>query len=207
MAAILLNAAYVFLLGSTFVRGLNWLRALLIGGALCFIAFGAVEGIRSMVVWNVAIGSLHLFRLARDLQQQHSVSLSEDEVQMRDEFLPAMGDFDFNLLWKLGGRAVYDHETIIEAGSAPSTVSLVLDGTALVERNGEVVRGLRRGALVGEMSFVSGNLANATVRADAPLTVHQWHQQDLASLSQVRPTCARGLERLISEDLVLKVRA
>lgn len=205
--AVILNAAYVMLLGSTFTRTVSWLRVMLTLGAACFVAYGAFEGIRSMVAWNVAIGGMHLFRLLRDYSQQRRVDLSSDEQAMRDELLPGLSDFDFNLLWALGEKASYHDQVIIGAGSQPTTVSVVLDGTALIERNGELIRGVRRGGLLGEMSFVSGEPAGVSVRSSETVVVHQWRQKDLESLRQVRPACARAVDQMITRDLAAKARA
>lgn len=206
-SALILNAAYVILLGSTFTRTVSWLRVMLTLGAVGFVVYGAFEGIKSMVAWNVAIGGMHLARLLRDHHQQRQVQLTPAEQTIRDEFLPTLSDFDFNLLWAMGERSEHTDEVMIAAGSRPTTVSIVLDGTALIERNGEVIRGVRRGGLLGEMSFVSGELAGVSVRAKQTLVVHQWRQQDLESLAQVRPVCARAVEQMIGRDLAAKARA
>jgi len=205
-AVLVLNAAYVALMASTFTRTLVWLRAMLVLAAIAFIIFGTIESIPSMVAWNIAIGSMHLFRILRDYRQQHRVSLSPEEGAMRDEFFPALSDFDFHLLWCMGKQVQFDRQVVIERGSLPDTVSLVLDGTATVESNGVITRGIRRGGLLGEMSFVSGLPADVDVLATSPLLVQQWDQRQLASLDQLHPASARAFRQLLSRDLVAKAR-
>lgn len=205
-SALILNAAYVMLVGSALTRTVSWLRVMLTLGSVAFVVYGAIEGIKSMVVWNIVIGAMHLVRLVRDHLQQRAVELTPGEEQARDEFLPDLSDFDFNLLWAMGEQVDYRDEVVILAGSLPSTVSVVLEGTALIERTGELIRGVRRGGLLGEMSFVSGEPAGVSVRVEKPLTVHQWRQRDLESLAQLRPACARAVERMIARDLAAKTR-
>jgi hypothetical protein len=205
-AELILNVAYVLLLGSTFARTVSWLRIMLAAGAVAFVVFGAIEGITSMVVWNIAIGGMHVVRLLRDYRQQRSVQLTPREQLIRDEFLPDLNDFDFNLLWAMGEQATYSDEILIASGTQPTTVSIVLEGTALIERNGELIRGVRRGGLLGEMSFVTGEPAGVSVCTKQVLTVHEWRQRDLESLAQLRPGCARAMERMIARDLAAKTR-
>jgi hypothetical protein len=102
LAVLILNAAYVALLASTFTRAVVWLRAMLVLAAIAFILYGSLELILSMVLWNIAIGSMHVFRIARDYRQQRSVLLTLDEAATRDEFFLSLGDFDLHLFWCMG---------------------------------------------------------------------------------------------------------
>ena len=206
VAVLILNAAYVALLASTFTRTLIWLRAMLVLAAIAFIAYGTVESIPSMVIWNIAIGSMHLFRIVRDYRQQNSVALSDEEAAIRDEFFSELADFDFHMLWCMGASATITDEVVIHRGELPTVVSLVLDGTATIERNGVVERGVRRGGLLGEMSHVSGRPAEVTVTARGTLHLHQWDQRQLASLEQVHPASARAFRQLMTQDLAAKAR-
>ena len=206
LAVLVLNAAYVALLASTFTRTVVWLRCMLVLAAIAFIIYGSIESIRSMVLWNIAIGSMHAYRIVRDYRQQRSVQLDSIESAARDEFFPALGDFDFHMLWCMGTEVAYQDQTVIHAGTRPQTVSLVLEGTARIESQGVVTRGIRRGGLLGEMSFVSGRNAEVDVVARGPLVVRQWDQRQLSSLDQVHPASARAFRDLMSRDLVVKAR-
>lgn len=177
---------------------------LLIAGAVCFITFGAIEQIWSIVIWNVVIGGIHTVRLVRDIANARGVDLTHEEAQIRDQLFPGASDFDFNMLWALGREVTYVDVSVIERGSLPETVSLVLDGVVHIRRDGETLRHLRRGALLGEMSFVTGEEAAVDVVADGNLLVHEWEQRNLISLAQANPPSARALEGLISKDLAAK---
>lgn len=207
LADIVLNLSYIALLGSTFTRTVNWLRVLLVIGAIFFVIYGSMQGIRSMIVWNIAIGGMHLVRLLRDLAAQRAVELSADEIEVRDAYFPDLRDFDFGVLWAMGTPVSYADEPVIEEGSLPTFVLMVLRGHLAIERNGDVVRGVRRGGLVGEMSFVSGQAADVRVLARGDVTGHLWDQRQLASLEQVNPASSRAFRAHIERDLVAKARA
>ena len=207
IAVIVLNFAYIALLASTFTRNLTWLRVALVVASIAFAVFGVLEDILSIVLWNIAIGASHLFRIVRDYRQQHSVKLTAKEQTERDEFFPELSDFDFHLLWCMGRDVHYEGQALLHAGKLPDTVSLVLEGTVVVEGNqGEALRNLNRGALVGEMSYISGTSAGHDVRAQGAVAVKQWDQRQLASLDRLHPASARAFQELISLDLVAKAR-
>lgn len=201
---VVLNLAYIALLAAAFTRTLGRLRILLIAGAMCFVTFGLFEQIWSIVVWNVLIGGIHTVRLVRDYAAARSVRLTTAEAEIRDQMFPGTNDFDFNMLWALGTEVTYSDATVITRGSLPDTVSLVLDGVVHIRRDQETLRHLRRGALVGEMSFVTGEEAAVDVIADGTLVVHQWEQRNLAALGRTHPPSASAMEELISRDLAAK---
>lgn len=205
LAVILINGAYVVLLGSTFTRTLNWLRLALISGSVLFIAYGLLEGIRSMVIWNLVTGTLHTTRIIKDLRARRSVALTAEEAVIRDQSFPGLDDFDFNALWSLGRPYNADGTAFIEQGSSPDHVMLLMTGQVRVERDGGVIGTLGRGSLVGEMSFASGDPANASVIADGPVSMHGWTQRDLGMLAQLNPASARAFDGLMARDLTAKV--
>lgn len=201
---IVVNLAYVALLSAAFTKTLGRLRLLLIAGATGFVAFGLIEQIWSIVIWNLLIGGIHTFRFVRDLLAARSVHLDSGESAVRDRIFPGVSDFDFNMLWSLGEEVTYDTTQVIARGSVPDTVSLVMDGVVHIKRDGETLRHLRSGALLGEMSFVTGDEAAVDVVADGRLVVHQWDQRSLKSLGRTHPPSLRVLEALISKDLAAK---
>ena len=135
------------------------------------------------------------------------MKLTAKEQTERDEFFPELSDFDFHLLWCMGRDVHYEGQALLHAGELPDTVSLVLEGTVVVEGNqGEALRNLNRGALVGEMSYISGTSAGHDVRAQGAVAVKQWDQRQLASLDRLHPASARAFQELISLDLVAKAR-
>lgn len=204
LAAIILNGAYVAFVGSAYTRTLAWLRVLLIIGGGLLIVFGAMEQIWPMVGWNIVIVSSHIARIIGERRAQNSVQLTAAESALRDEVFPEMSDFDFNLLWSMGSTVAYDDELMIAEGSRPHTVSLVTEGLVAIEKSGETKRGLRRGALIGEMSFVSGAVAAVDVLAKGPVMVQQWDQRQLTSLDQAHPPSAKAFRELVARDLANK---
>lgn len=203
---VILNVAYVALLASTFTRTVTRLRLLLIAGGVCFIAFGVAIDNVSMVVWNIVTTSLHTYRVIKEEAAKRSVTLTADEAALHQELFPNLSAFDFNLLWRLGRTVEHAHGPIIAAGQTPDFVALVLSGYAEIWKRDERIRVLQRGALLGEMSFASGLPAAVEVRAHGQLVVHEWKQQDLRSLDQLRPAAARAIRDYVSGDLAAKAR-
>lgn len=204
-ADLILNLAYVLLIGGGLTRNILWLRTMLLLAAFGFITYGLVQDIPSMVAWNIVTGGLHGSRIVRTLRTRKLVALTASEAQIRDWLFPGMSEFDFNILWSMGAEVTYSEAMLIEQGTVPTTVSVITDGEVSVARDGEIFKRLGVGLLVGEMSFVSGEPAHASVIADDVVVVRQWNQRQLASLDQVHPQSAKAFQSLMTRDLVRKV--
>lgn len=207
LAAIFLNGAYVAFVGSAYTRTLAWLRVLLIIGSGSLIVYGTFEKIWPMVIWNVIIITSHLVRIVTEQRAQRSVKLNAAEAEMRDALFPGLADYDFHLLWSMGKTVGFHDSVIIADGSQPGLVSVLIDGVVTIDKAGETRRGLRKGALIGEMSFVSGSPAAVDVVAKGVVTVHQWDQRQLLSLDQAHPPSAKAFRDLITRDLASKAHA
>ncbi len=196
----------MFLLSAAFTRTVGRLRMLLISGSISFVAYGFVVGLWSMVVWNSVIGGINCYRLARMMLASRAISLTSEEREIRDDYFPGTTDFDFNALWGMSRVVVHDSTTVIEAGTRPDTVSMVVEGSLEIRRAGAIEREIGRGALVGEMSYVSGDPASVDVVAVGPVMVREWDQRHLRALEQTQPAASKALDQLISRDLAAKAR-
>ena len=72
--------------------------------------------------------------------------------------------------------------TIVYERSKMDRILLVVDGSASVLIGKNKVAQLKNGDLIGEMSFLSGHVATATVRSDDLTTYLVWDQQELRNL-------------------------
>ena len=82
---------------------------------------------------------------------------------------------------------------------------LILEGRASVDVGGSEVGLLQRGDLVGEMSFLSGAPATATVRPLGAVRVREWDQRTLRTLETLNPTAAAAMRKRIQDNLAHKL--
>ncbi len=205
MSVLILNLAYLALVSSTFFRRVLWLRAMLVAGAIGFVAYGAINGITSMVVWNIIIGVLHGRQLLRFVLARRAVELSEEDERLRVALFPRLDRFDFHSLWSMGIDDEFVDVRLTVAGQPSHAVYLILDGIVEVRAGEAVVAELGPGALVGEISFVADGVASADTFTIGRVRVREWDQTRLATLDQLNPTAARALQLYIGQDLAKKL--
>ncbi|MFK7917013.1 MAG: cyclic nucleotide-binding domain-containing protein [Ilumatobacter sp.] len=204
LSTVVINVAYISLFASTFMRTVPRLRMFLVAAAICFIVFGSMVGNWSMVAWNVLTGLMNSRQLVIHAQQRRAMVLSAEDESFRNRWFGDLDAFDFASLWSMGEDVSMCDERIVHAGQHHASTSLILDGGIEVRRHGTTVQ-LGPGALIGEMSLVSGDLATADVDAVGPVRLRQWSDQRLHTLDALNPKAGRAFHRFVEQDLTVKV--
>lgn len=205
MATIILNCAYVALVSASFARSLLWLRGVLVVAAVFLIAYGLVEDIASMVLWNIAIGGSHAIRLARDVLDRRRSRLDDQTKWIGERVFPGLEEHDLFALWSAGADRLGRDIPITVQGTPNSTVSLIIDGHVKVHRDRIPLAGLGPGDLVGEMSFAAEKTASADAAADGPVWLRCWSGEAIADLGKAHPLAARAFHQRVEQDLANKL--
>lgn len=204
-ATIVLNFAYVALVSSTFTRRILWLRGALVVAGVLFVIYGLMTSNWTMVFWNSVTSTLHGAQAVRYVQSRREVRLSDSDAQIRNSWFSDVEPFDFQTLWTMGETLDYVDGVLAVEGQQQARMMMILEGTALVDVSGEQVGHLQRGDLVGEMSFLRGTPATATVTSQGRLVVREWDQDRLRTLDHLNPAAAAAMRRRIQENLADKL--
>ncbi len=82
---------------------------------------------------------------------------------------------------------------------------LIYNGIAGVEAGGRKITELKDGDFIGEISFIKGGVATATVRATEPTKYLIWSKANLKQLLKSNPSMSFALQKVISTDVVEKL--
>jgi CRP-like cAMP-binding protein len=103
-------------------------------------------------------------------------------------------------------RAFSPGTALTHEGKRVDELVLICDGQAAVETHGNVVAHLRGGAFVGEMAFVSGNPASATVTVEQPTRAFVFDIEKLRKLVDADDLVAVAIHRVVGRDLAQKLK-
>ncbi len=143
-----INLAYVALLLGAFNRSLQRVRVLLVVAALFFIAYGTIQGIGSMVLWNFVIGGLNLYRLLAGIRGEGRVALSAGQDTIRRQFFSTASPDDFLRFWERGhDMTCVDGPLPISEDPAQEVLLIVRGGVARLS-NGMPIQVLGPGAII-----------------------------------------------------------
>ena len=157
---------------SYWVRDEIWLRSLLIlsfATGLIYNAMPPVGPLWLVLFWLAVYVVIKVFRIGTKLAESRNVKLNEEEAELHDTVFPEFTPVEFAKLMRMGAwKNVAVGATLTTQGQPVAEVMVVQSGHLSVEVDGKSVNTLKDGEIVGEMSFIGGNHASATVRALTP---------------------------------------
>lgn len=138
--------------------------------------------------------------------ERRSISFSEEEQELYRTIFQRFDPVKFLKLMRLGewGTAKPGVEVATQ-GEALHDLKLIYNGEVAVEQDGNEIAQSRDGTLVGEMSFIQGGYATATVRALRPTCYVSWPKDELRKLLKRNPTMDLAMQTVFSVDLMHKL--
>lgn len=157
---------------------------------------------KSLLILSTTWGVFRYYYLRRQLY------FSSIEKNIKNRNFAYFSDVEFKTVLSLG---VFRHftpgEMLIENCEQVGRLFLLVSGAVVITElsHDDVI--LQPGQFIGEMSFLSGNLASGTaVVAGEGCQCLYWMQSDLAALEHIEPGLYRKLHDCFSIDVVQKLR-
>lgn len=203
------HASFILVATSFLLRDILLLRLVAIVAGFSGIAF-AYGGLPTtnwiVIAWQcafIAINAAWSFKLIRE---RRGIRFSEEEKELYQTMFRAFAPFEFMKLMRIARWSRAEPGTrLAEAGKAVPDLMLVYNGAVDVALADGGKRRLRDGAFVGELSFVRGGAASATVEAAEPTRYLAWSKPALQDLLKRNPAMRAAMQTVISQDLTKKL--
>lgn len=149
---------------------------------------------------------INLFQALTLYKTRHGEAWSEEERYLQSTAFRSLPNVIFKQLmdiaeWKTANKG----DVLIAEHKEVERLMLVYDGTATVHLDGKPITYVRDNSFIGEMSFLTGNPASATVKAATTMRLITWRKADLYDLMAKEPELKAGLQTLFSYDLAGKL--
>jgi CRP/FNR family cyclic AMP-dependent transcriptional regulator len=119
--------------------------------------------------------------------------------------LPLFGELDHHDLSQIASRVdeveIPQGALLIEQGTVPYDVFVLVEGTVEVTRDGESVATLGAGDVVGEIALLNPQRRTASVRATSPVRAVVLRTDDLEILADDMPEVMRQLRGIAERRL------
>lgn len=113
---------------------------------------------------------------------------------------------DFRKLLRVGKFiTVQKGQLITEFGRKVNHISIIVKGIAAVKIKNELIAYCKEGNFVGEISFISGKPATASVEALEETICLQWEQKDIHQLVKKYPHIKQEMLTVFNQDLINKL--
>jgi len=194
---------------SFYVRDMILLRAIAIVSGIVGIGYNFYLDSGPLwlpIFWISAFICINAFRIAGIIVEHRSVNLSEDELELYETEFQDFSPVEFMKLMRIAEwRSADVGHVFAQQGHEIEGLKLLFNGKVVVERDGEEVGTGQDGSMIGEMSFIQGGAATATVSATNPCRYVYWPKEQLKRLLKRNPNMDIAMKHVFSMELTRKL--
>lgn len=206
-AHLLTQIPYALLVLSMLMNDMGWLRAIAISAGLIRIVNRAYFDIDPViVVWESVFVAVNIVQLLILWYFARRHRFSEDEKSFVAN-LPA--DVARQKIRRLLRASRLEHAepgaTLTTEGQPVDNVMYLAEGVVQIERAGRIIAVCGPGDFLGEMSFLSGNPANATAVVVKPVRYFAFEQERLRTILAADSDLRRAMDAGFSRNLLGKL--
>ena len=205
----LVHASYILTALAFLLRDILWLRFVAMAANLCIAAaaFLAVPGPAwAVAAWASTFFLINLGHSVWLIYERHLRRFTEEEQRLRDAAFQSLDPMNVRRLLRCGRWVEHAKEkSLTLQGVHLEDLVLISEGEAAVCLGGQVIDRLGCGKFVGEIGFLSGEPATATVVAASPLRCLTWKASELRRVLARHPEIRTVFHAAVGKDLAEKI--
>lgn len=203
------HLSYLILALSYWLTNIYWLRVVaVLGSALEIIYFTYTGGDLAVGIgWTVVFIVINLFHLVILTKERLSLRLPEADAPLLRDSLSGLSDFQIAKLLRAADWKDHVPGDVLTRQDAPvDALYFLCRGRANVEVSGKFVTYLEKGTFIGEIAYLTGNPATATVTIDEPSRVLAFSKMKMARVVASDEQISGIMYQLLGRDLAMKMR-
>jgi CRP-like cAMP-binding protein len=203
------HLAYVIIAISYFLTNIYWLRvAAVIGLSLEIIYFRLTGlGTTTGLPWDVVLILINLYELFWLTREKLLSRLPDDDAVMLRNAFGGLDDAQIAKLLKAAEWKTYKPGDVLTRQDAPvDALYYVCTGRANVDVDGKSVAYLESGSFVGEIAYLTGNVATARVTIVEEARTLVFSKMGMAKVMASDRQISGIMYQLLGRDLAAKMR-
>lgn len=203
---LLSNLAQPLFLIALIIHDILWLRIVLILAEVCLLTLGIVVSDVPLICWNVLFIGINWTQVVRLIRERQPAPIAPELEDLYTGLFPVMTTREFVTFWSMGRLLKAAVGPLIREGETPGDLSLLLSGEVAVEKGGQRLDRMGRGSFFGEMEFLTGQSAMATVVCTEQGEYIAWSKGALKELERTNPQTYIKLQGILGKDLIEKIK-
>jgi hypothetical protein len=203
------HLSYLVLALSYWLTSIYWLRVVaIVGSGLEIIYFTYTGGdLKVGIIWTVVFILINTFHLVLLTRERMSLRLPDADAPLLRESLAGLSDEQIAKLLRAADWKNCEPGEILTRQDAPvDALYFLCRGRANVEVGGKFVTYLEKGSFIGEIAYLTGNPATATVTIDEPSRLLAFSKMKMARVVSSDEQISGIVYQLLGRDLALKMR-
>ena len=194
---------------SFFVRDMILLRSLAIASGVVGVFFNYLVSFGPMwipIMWLTVFICINGYRIVGIFLERRSISFNDEELELYETVFQNFTSLEFMKLMRIAEwRSANIGYKFAEQGDILAGLTLLFNGEVVIERDGKQLGLGRDGSMIGEMSFIQGGSANASVLANCECRYVYWPKDNLSALLTRNPSMDIAMKHVFSLDLTRKL--
>ncbi|WP_298492723.1 cyclic nucleotide-binding domain-containing protein [uncultured Maritimibacter sp.] len=205
--ALLVYAAFFFDLFGFLARDELWLRLLMLAASALYLVYYYSVADRPLwdaIITNAVLAGANLIMICVVVLERTTLAMPQETAALYRRF-PMLTPGQFRRLLKLG--EAHDPEApvvLTEAGAPVEHLFYVVDGSVEIEKSGRA-SALPAGVFIGELAFLTGQSASATVSVKPGTRYIRWDTATLRRAMDRSEKFKVAMSAQFNTDLVAKV--
>jgi CRP-like cAMP-binding protein len=203
-----IHAANILLLVAYSVRDILWLRLFAVGASLVSIPYFLLQPttLWAPLGWTVGFAGINLLQSWRLFMERQPVKLTAEEEEVRRLVFKHLPPRKVLRVLSIGSWVTAQPgERMIESGTVPDAVWLIVSGKVRMTRDRQAVGVLGAGQFVGSALILSGLQADVEAVVQTPARAIRWQVGILERYLNADPDTRTAMQRHLSRDLASKV--
>jgi len=203
------HAAFALSALSFYVRDILILRCVAVVGGAVGVAYNyfiPVGPLWLVIFWLAVFIAINGFRIADIMVERRSVNFSDEESELHETVFQSFSPVEFMKLMRVGEWCTTEGGyCFARQGKEIGGLTLLYNGEVTIEKDGEEIGRVRDGSMIGEISFLQGGAATASVTSTRPCRYIVWPIEELRQLLKRNPSLDIAMKHVFSMDLTRKL--
>jgi hypothetical protein len=203
-----LHVGNVLYLLAYLVRDVLWLRLLTVAGMISLMAWYWLQPtpMYGPIAWNSLFLLVNVVQIGILILERRPVFLGEEEMHLYRTVFRSLKPREFTRLlqfaeWRRGRPG----DELVAQQKPVETLALIYSGRASVEVDGRHVADVHAGQYVGEMGFLTDQVASARVIVRDTTEYLAWPTDKLRQMLLAHPSLHLKFQGILGRDLVGKL--
>lgn len=204
------HASYIMIAISYYATTIYWLRVMAVVGLLLEILYFALSGgaMYTGIAWGIVFVLINVYQIHRLVRERMNLNRMSDLALLRQGALAGLDNAQLSRLVTAGSwRSIEPGSRLTRQGKPVEELVLLCAGSAFVEVDDKPVARLHAGTFCGEMAFISGEPASATVTVHQPIRAFVFDMEKLQALGDEDELVASAIYNAIGRDLTHKLNS
>ncbi len=204
----LVHIGSVLTLSGFLIRDQLILRSLVTLGTVMFVVYylALPTPLMEKAAWNSATIAANILMIALISLDRTHLSMSANDKQVYEQ-MNSLRPGQFRKLIKLAEWQTTDKDIVLTTKDQPvPALYFLVEGRATVERDGKKID-IGSSSFVGELAFILGNEASATVTAKAGSKLVRWERKQTKDFLEKNAEIKKIFDLMLNADMARKLYA